>query len=96
MIANIDEPRTTREVMGMSDVDSWMKAIDEEMVTLKKNKTWDPIHFLVGCKFLLVVNGYSRKSVVLMTVFRSIRDGWSLKGFHRWRELIMVRYSLLL
>lgn len=55
LIANIDEPKTIREVMGMHDVDSWIEAMNEEMVSLKKNATWDLVPFPrgqkpIGCK----------------------------------------------
>lgn len=58
LIANIDEPRTIREAMGMCDVDSWMEAMNLEMATLNKNDTWDLVtfpkgHKLVGCKWVL-------------------------------------------
>ena len=36
LISNIDEPRTIREAMGTNDADSWMEAMNEEMLALKK------------------------------------------------------------
>lgn len=40
LIANTNESRMVREAMGMHDVDSWMEAMNEEMVALKNNATW--------------------------------------------------------
>jgi hypothetical protein len=67
--------------------------MDEEMAMVKKNKTWDLVPFLMDVN-LLTVNGLLRKNVVLMEALRSIRHGWSLRHFHKWRELIIGIYIL--
>lgn len=57
LIANVDEPRNVKEVMGMQDADSSMEAMNEEMTTLKKNATCYLVPFLkgrkpIGCKWV--------------------------------------------
>ena len=41
LITNTDEPRSMKEALGMEDVGSWIEAMDDEMASLDKNKTWD-------------------------------------------------------
>ena len=48
LISNTNEPRTVREAMGMTDADSWIEAMNEEMAALKKNATWDLVHLPKG------------------------------------------------
>ncbi|KAH9680944.1 hypothetical protein KPL71_026750 [Citrus sinensis] len=50
-----DEPRTYSEAINSNKVKEWIKAIDEEMMSLKKNHTWNLIERptnkrVVGCK----------------------------------------------
>jgi hypothetical protein len=57
LFANIDEPRTMKEAMEMEDKESWRLAMDEEMVALRKNDTWDLVPFPdgwkpIGCKWV--------------------------------------------
>ena len=52
-----DEPRTYSEAINSNKVDEWIKAMDEEMTSLRKNHTWNLIERLVnkrvvGCKWI--------------------------------------------
>ena len=41
LITNTDEPRSVNKALGMEDVGSQIEAMDDEMASLEKNKTWD-------------------------------------------------------
>jgi len=46
-----------KKAMEMEDIESWRLAMDEEMVSLKKNDTWDLVPFPngwkpIGCKWV--------------------------------------------
>jgi hypothetical protein len=45
-----------KEVMEMEDKESWRLDIDEEMVALRKNDTWDLVPFPNGCKWVFKKN----------------------------------------
>lgn len=45
-----DEPRTVNGAMDMENKDSWRLAMDGEMDVVRKNDTWEFLHFLDGCK----------------------------------------------
>ena len=46
LITNSDEPRSMKEALGMEDTGSWIEAMDDEMASLDKNKTWEIVPFL--------------------------------------------------
>ncbi|GKF30973.1 hypothetical protein Tco_0100771, partial [Tanacetum coccineum] len=53
-----DDPKTYKEVMASKDAENWIIAINEEMQSLEKNKTWDLVTQpkgvnQVGCKWFL-------------------------------------------
>ena len=50
LITNIDEPRSVKEALGMEDAGSWIEAMDDEMASLDKNKTWDLVPLPKGWK----------------------------------------------
>ena len=50
LITNIDEPRSVKEALDMEDAGSWIEAMDDEMVSLDKNKTWDLVPLPKGRK----------------------------------------------
>ena len=57
LITNTDEHRSMKEALGMEDVGSWIEAMDDEMDSLDKKKTWDLVHLpkgqnLVGRKWV--------------------------------------------
>lgn len=57
LISNTNEPRTVREAMSMCDANSWMEAMNKEIVALKKNDTCDLVLLIegkkpVGCKWV--------------------------------------------
>ena len=41
MNANINEHKSIEEALGMNDLESWKIAMEEEMVALKRNGTWN-------------------------------------------------------
>ena len=52
-----DEPRTYSEAINSDKAEEWIKAMDEEMMSLKKNHTWNLIERpankrVVGCKWI--------------------------------------------
>lgn len=57
LITNVDEPRTMKEEIKIPNLDSWLEATNEEMVSLKKNETWILVPFpegkkAIGCKWV--------------------------------------------
>jgi hypothetical protein len=46
--ANIDEPKSVEEALGMDYVESWKISMDEEMAAWKNNDTWDLVPLLEG------------------------------------------------
>ena len=62
LITNTNEPRSMKEALGMEDASSWIEAMDDEMASLDKKKTWDLVPLPKGQK-LLVANGCSRRNL---------------------------------
>jgi hypothetical protein len=50
LFTNTDEPRSVKEALGMEDAGSWVEAMDDEMASLDKNKTWDLVPLPKGRK----------------------------------------------
>nr|GFB12057.1 retrovirus-related Pol polyprotein from transposon TNT 1-94 [Tanacetum cinerariifolium] len=53
-----DDPKTYKEVVASKDAENWIIAMNEEMQSLKKSKTWDLVTLPkgvkpVGCKWVL-------------------------------------------
>ncbi|GLJ22726.1 hypothetical protein SUGI_0428180 [Cryptomeria japonica] len=56
LLTDVDEPRTVKEAI-MSDSDSWLEAMNDEMTSLEKNGTWDLVPLPkgkkpMGCKWV--------------------------------------------
>lgn len=83
--ANIDEPRSIEEALGMNDSESWKIAMDEEMLLLRGMKHGTLYHCLKD-ESLLVVNECSRRRWVQMEALRSIKHVWLQKVTLRLRE----------
>ena len=71
MNANIDEPKSIEEALGINDSKSWTIVIEEEMEALKRNNTWDLVPLPkewkpIGCKWVfkrkMGSNGSIKKS----------------------------------
>jgi len=52
LFTNIDEPRIMKEKMEMEDTESRELAMDEEIIGLRKNDTWDLVSFHDGHKHI--------------------------------------------
>nr|GEW86692.1 retrotransposon protein, putative, Ty1-copia subclass [Tanacetum cinerariifolium] len=55
-----DDPKTYKEAVASKDAENWIIAMNEEMQSLKKNKTWDLVTLPkgvkpVGCKWVLKI-----------------------------------------
>ena len=52
MIASQDdnEPRTVQEALSSSVSDEWMKAINDEMKSMRTNQVWNLVNLLLGQK----------------------------------------------
>jgi hypothetical protein len=90
-----DDPRNARDAVDLEDGKLWKKAMVEEMTTLDKNESWDLLNFLngrnpIGRKWVfknkLNVEGKMEKHKAQLVA----------KGYSRLRELILVRFYLML
>ena len=45
-----DEPKTVQEALSSSVSDEWMKAMNDEMESMRTNQVWDLVDLLSGCK----------------------------------------------
>ena len=45
-----DEPRTVQEALSPSISDEWMKAMNDEMESMRTNKVWDLVDLPLGWK----------------------------------------------
>lgn len=52
----------------------WVAAMDSELTALEENETWELTTLQVGCKAILL-NGYTKSSIDLMGVWKSLRLG---------------------
>ena len=43
-----DEPRTVQEALSPSVSDEWMKAMNDEMESMRTNKVWDLVDLPLG------------------------------------------------
>ena len=52
MIASedVDEPKTVQEAFSSSVSDEWMKAMNDEMESIRTNQVWDLVNLLSGRK----------------------------------------------
>ena len=76
-----DEPRKYSEAINSDKAEEWIKAIDEEMMSLKKNHTWNLIERLankrvVGCKWI-----YRIKEGIPSVEPQRYKDKLVVKGF---------------
>ncbi|GKE42387.1 retrotransposon protein, putative, ty1-copia subclass, partial [Tanacetum coccineum] len=46
------EPVTFQEAINSSEIDEWVRAIEEDMISLKKNRTWELVNQPPGQKLL--------------------------------------------
>jgi len=90
-----DIPSTYPEAILSSESGNWVGTMEEEMQSLKKNKTWKLAQLpkgkkAIGCKWVFA------KKVFLLKKMFATRLGWLLKVLLRERELIIMRYFLQL
>jgi hypothetical protein len=45
-----DEPRSYHEAISYPTSNEWMKAMNEEIESIRTNQAWDLVDFLLGCK----------------------------------------------
>ena len=45
-----DEPKTVQEALSSSVSDEWMKAMNDEMESMRTNQVWDLVDLPSGCK----------------------------------------------
>ena len=43
-----DEPKTVQKVLSSSVSDEWMKAMNDEMESMRTNKVWDLVDLPLG------------------------------------------------
>ena len=60
----VDEPVTFKQAIKDKDRESWLVAMDEEMQSLHKNKTWEVVTLPVG-RLLLDVSGCIKEKRIL-------------------------------
>jgi len=68
-----NEPIIFSEAISVPDAKHWDKAIRTEVDSIKKNNTWTLVNFLKE-QNLLVVSGSSRRNILLMDRYKSIRQ----------------------
>ena len=91
-----DVPSNFQEASRSSESGKWKKAMDEEMQSLQKNKTWKMAQLPKG-KEAIGANGYTqRKKDFLTKVMFATKQDWWQKATLRRKELTTMRYFLQL
>ena len=86
------DPSSFEEVVTCNENEKWIQAMDEEMDSLMKNKTWELIdkpkqQKLVGCKWVYKkkeeISGIESAQFKVRLVAKSFtqRDGWIIMKF---------------
>ena len=90
------EPRTYQEAVQSNEAENWLKAIHEEMDSLKKNQTWILVKqpegkSIISCKWI-----FKRKVGIPGVEASRFKARLVARGFLKRRELITMRSFLLL
>ena len=95
LITNTNEPRSMKEALDIEEASSQIEAMDDDMASLDKNKTWDLVPFPKGWKSIGRKQLFKNKLCSDGSVER-YKARLVMKGFHKQREQIIVKYYLLL
>ena len=76
-----EEPRTVQEALSSSASDKWMKAMDDEMESMRTNQVWDlvdlpPGRKAIGNKWVLKIKRKADGSI------EKVQSSTSGKGIH--------------
>ena len=82
-VNNVDEPSTYKEAITGIDSEKWLVAMEEEIESLHKNKTWELCHKpenkkILGCKWI-----YKRKEGIPGVEQPRWKARLVVKGFHQ-------------
>lgn len=94
MLTNCEEPSCYREAIMREDQCKWEYAMQSEMSSLMKNKTWDLVSLPHGKKALPCKWVYKMK--VTHDDVPRYKALWLLKDSSKRRVWILMRYSLQL
>lgn len=81
-----------KEAIEMKYNELWRLAMDETIIALRRNHTWNLDPFPDG-RNPSVVNCRSRRTLVFMVVFKRVKQCWLKKVISRFEEYILERYS---
>ena len=90
-----EEPKTIQEALFGPTSKEWIKAMKEEMNSMKSNQVWDLVDLPPGCKTIgkkWVLNNIKRKANGTIDIYKA---RLVVRATHNKRELTMKRYSCL-
>ncbi|KAL5804930.1 hypothetical protein ACOSQ3_031730 [Xanthoceras sorbifolium] len=99
-VVDDDVPSTYGEATGSSECEWWKQAMDEEMQSLLKNKTWELAHLpqgkkAIGCKWVYAKNeGFPDKNAIRFKA-RLVAKGYAQKEGVDYNKVFspIVKYS---
>lgn len=99
MTVSLEEPKDRKEALSRPDAELWIKAMDEEMDSLKNNKTWDLMippkeRKVIGCKWVYKIKRNTEGKIVKYKA-RLVAKGFSQKFGKDYDEVFapVVRHT---
>lgn len=91
-LTNTDEPMIVKEAINMSNSNSWLESMNDEILSLKKNWTWDLVPFpkgrnLVGYKWVFKKQ-YGLDGSIEKYKVRLVAKGYSQKEGIDYGEIL--------